>query len=78
MNYTTPIEEEFLREVCGHCGLDRGSHCSDTLEWCPAHAQRMDYMKTSMFKETGRYFSKGREPEWGTPAINQDADRATK
>lgn len=47
-----------LKEICGICGLTRGSHkCTNPYDQCPDHEGRMDWPKTNMtqFKPTGEY-----------------------
>ena len=54
-------DRTWLDEICGNCGLTRGSHHGGTQPWpydyCPGHEGRMDWDKGpgTVFKHTGIY-----------------------
>ena len=45
----------FLAEICANCGKTFGSHHNMPPEWCPATEGRMDFMKTTVWKPTGKF-----------------------
>jgi hypothetical protein len=56
-----------LKEICGNCGLTRGSHHAGTSPWpydyCPGHENRMDWENGpgTVFKSTGKFKEEEKE-----------------
>ena len=56
---------DYLKEICAHCGLTKGSHHSGSSPWphgyCPGHEGRMDWQEGpgTVFAPTGKFKREG-------------------